>query len=215
MYHVTVVIYPQGDAFHPVGKRLADDPSITRTALHAIKAVADGTIIMMTEVEGDLDRYREILATSREVRTFAVSGDETGYGYVQVESTPQTERLLERIQTHDFVVKMPIEYTADGGQRITMVGREADFARAPSEPPDPVEMELVSTGPYRPDTDDVFTGLTSRQREVLETAIRRGYYENPRRTTHEEIADVVGVEPGTVGKHLRNIESKVFSKYVL
>lgn len=50
---------------------------------------------------------------------------------------------------------------------------------------------------------------------MLEVAIRLGYYENPREATHEDIAEEVGVEAGTVGKHLRKVESHVFSKYVL
>lgn len=70
-------------------------------------------------------------------------------------------------------------------------------------------------GPYHPEAERVFAGLTDRQQEVLETAIRLGYYETPREATHDDIAEQVDVEPSTVGKHLRHVESRVFSEYVL
>lgn len=215
MRYVTVLMRPVGEAFHPVDKRLADDPRITREAIHAVEQLEGGTVAMLTEIRGDLDRYEEIMADSPEVHQYAVSGDGSGYCYSHVELTSLTERLMERTETGEFVVEYPIEVTDDGGHRVTMVGREEDFASARSDFPDGVDVELVSMGPYHPDAERVFSGLTDRQREVLETAIELGYYENPREATHDDIAERVGVEPGTVGKHLRNVESRVFSEYVL
>lgn len=82
---------------------------------------------------------------------------------------------------------MPIKYTEDGGQRVTMVGNEEDLPDAESIP-DEIDMELVSTESYHPEAEGVFADLTDRQREVLEMSLRLGYYENPRGVTHEEIA---------------------------
>lgn len=215
MRYVTVVVHPLDGGFHPVGERLAEDPRITREAIHAIEQLEDGSVAMLTEVGGDLDRYREVMAGSPRVHEYAVSGDGSGYCYSHVELTPPTERLLERKRTGEFVVEFPIEVTDDGGHRVTLVGREADFRGGVSDFPEGFELELESTGPYHPEAERVFAGLTDRQREVLEEAIRLGYYENPRAATHEDVAERVGVEPGTVGKHLRNVESRVFSEYVL
>jgi predicted DNA binding protein len=215
MRYVTVIVHPDGGAFHPVGERLGEDSGLTREAIHAVERLDDGTIAMLTEVRGDLDRYRDIMADSPEVHEYAVSGDGSGYCYCRVEPSPLTERLMAHSEAGEFVVEYPVEVTDDGGHRVTMVGREEDFARAFSGFPDAVDVEVESTGPYHPDADRVFSSLTDRQREVLETAIRLGYYENPREATHEDVAAAVGVEPGTVGKHLRNVEARVFSEYVL
>ena len=100
------------------------------------------------------------------------------------------------------------------GFLVTLVGREADFEGTDAALPDDVEVELVSTGPYSPEAEGVFADLTDRQREILETALRFGYYETPREATLEDLAPELGVEAGTVGKHLRAVESKVFAKYV-
>ena len=215
MRYVTVLVYPAEGEVHPVERRLAEEPTVRRKAVHAVKEVPDGTIVLFTEIEGDVGRYEQLMDESPEIRTYATSGEDPAYCYVQVEGSPRTRQLIEFVQHRDFVVRMPIEYTENGARQVTMVGHEADFAKALADPPAELEVELLSTGEYRPDAEDIFADLTDRQREVLETAIRMGYYENPRRATHEEIAAEVGVEPGTVGKHLRNVESRVFSKYVL
>lgn len=214
MRYVELAMYPSQEVLHPVEVRLAEDPDVTRTAMHSFEALADGTVALLTEVEGDLDRYREIVDSSPEVYEYTVSGEDTGFCYSRVEPTPFVEEMLEQRRNAPFVVELPVEYTADGGRRITIVGREQDFAGGPIDVPDGVRMELVSTGPYEPGTGHVFSDLTARQREVLETALELGYYENPRETTHEEIAGAVGVEPATVGQHLRSVEATVFSRYV-
>jgi DNA-binding NarL/FixJ family response regulator len=215
MRYVTVVMHPVDEVFHPVSKQLEEATDLTREAIHAVEQLENGTVVMLTEVGGNLDNYRSIMADAPGVLGFTVSGDESGYCYVHIEPTPPIEHLIERQQTGEFVVEFPVEITKDGGHRVTMVGREEDFANAPSIPPAGVEMELVSMGPYHPEVERVFSGLTDRQQEVLETAIRLGYYETPREATHDDIAEQVGVEPSTVGKHLRHVESRVFSEYVL
>lgn len=215
MRYVTVIMRPVGGVFHPVSKRLDDASEITREAIHAVEQLEDGTVVMLTEVRGNLDQYRSVMADAPGVHGFTVSGDESGYCYVHIEPTPPIEHLIERQQTGGFVVEFPVEIIEDGGHRVTMVGREEDFANAPSTLPAGVEMELVSMGPYHPEIERVFTGLTDRQQEVLETAIRLGYYETPREATHDNIAEQMGVEPSTIGKHLRHVESRVFSKYAL
>lgn len=215
MRSVTVIMRPEDGRLHPLDQRLGADDRITREAIHAVESLADGTIVMLTEIRGDLDRYRELMANASSVHEHAVSGDGSGYCYCRVESSPFIEQLVERQQTEEFVVEFPVEITDDGGYRVTMVGREEAFVNAPSAPPHGIEMELVSMGPYQSHAERVFGDLTDRQLDVLVTAIRMGYYQNPRETTHADIAEKVGIEPGTVGKHLRNIEMCVFSKYVL
>lgn len=215
MRYATIIVHQNEETFHPIAHRLDQEPSLQRKAIHAIKLLDDGTIALLGEVEGDLDRYRELMRDSPEVRTFAVSGDESGYVYSQVESSEQARKMLERRDRGDFVVKMPIEYTDDGGRKVTVIGQEESLLGL-SELFDvgATELELVSTGPYSPDAEGVFAGLTDRQREVLEVALELGYYENPRQATLEDIAVELDVDHGTVGKHIRAIESKVFEKYV-
>jgi hypothetical protein len=214
MRYVTVLLRHDPAELHPVERRLADDPDVTRTAMHAVEELPDGSIVLLTEVGGDLERYAEIMADSPSVHDFSVSGDDSGFCYSHVDPSPQVERLLRARREAPFVVDMPVEYTADGAQKVTLVGREAALTGESMALPDGVEMELVSTGPYSPEAEGVFADLTDRLREVLEIALDLGYYETPRDATLEDVGRELGIRPGTAGKHLRAVESKVFAKYV-
>lgn len=212
MRYVTVELRPV-EAVHPVEAALAEAPSVTREAIHDVKRLEDGTVALLTEVGGDLDRYDALLEEHPMVLTHAVAGEQSGYCYSQIEPTPLLESVMRADEEAGFVVEMPIEYTADGAQRLTLVGRAEDLAAVRDLPGD-LSVELVETGPYRPDATSVFGDLTDRQREVLETALGLGYYENPRQATHADIAAELGIEPSTVGSHLRRIEALVFGRYV-
>lgn len=52
--------------------------------------------------------------------------------------------------------------------------------------------------------------LTDRQRDVLETAYFAGFFEQPRASTGEEVADTLDVSSPTFSQHLRAAERKVF-----
>lgn len=51
--------------------------------------------------------------------------------------------------------------------------------------------------------------LTDRQREVLRTAFEMGYYDRPRETTGDEIADDLGISSSTFSQHIRAAERNV------
>ncbi len=59
------------------------------------------------------------------------------------------------------------------------------------------------------DVTELVRELTSRQREVLATAIERGYYRVQRESTIEEIGEEVGIAPTTTWEHLKRAEHKV------
>ena len=53
--------------------------------------------------------------------------------------------------------------------------------------------------------------LTARQRQVLELALERGYFEWPRALTSEELAAELGVSHSTALEHLRKAQAKLLS----
>lgn len=53
--------------------------------------------------------------------------------------------------------------------------------------------------------------LTERQREVLELASQRGYYEWPREITQEELAEELGITTSTFTQHLRTAEQTLIT----
>ncbi|WP_226023027.1 helix-turn-helix domain-containing protein [Halomicrobium salinisoli] len=216
MRYVRIRVTPRGRAaFHPLGERLAEDPDVIRGAIHQMDLLADGTGVMLAEARGDQERYEEILETSEHVLDFAVTGAEGWwYSYTHFEPTPLTERMVRRREESEAVMEMPVEVEEDGSLLITLVGDEANFADAMPPDTDVYDVEMLSTGERPPEGDDPFADLTGRQREILDAAVRLGYYRNPREATHEDVAERVGTTPSTVGEHLRKIESRVFSRFV-
>lgn len=57
------------------------------------------------------------------------------------------------------------------------------------------------------------TVLTERQHEILDLALDRGYYEVPRQTTLEELADELDVGLAAVSEGLRRAEERIIRSY--
>jgi predicted DNA binding protein len=77
------------------------------------------------------------------------------------------------------------------------------------------DMSVVARRPPREDSGDAeaapMNRLTDRQREVLTVAYHSGFFEWPRASTGEEVADRIGVAPPTFHKHVRTAERKLLA----
>ncbi|EMA46024.1 putative PAS/PAC sensor protein [Halococcus saccharolyticus DSM 5350] len=58
---------------------------------------------------------------------------------------------------------------------------------------------------------EFFDRLTERQLEVLQTAYYSGFFESPRESTGEEVADTLGISPPAFYRHARTVQRKLFS----
>lgn len=56
-----------------------------------------------------------------------------------------------------------------------------------------------------------FEELTDRQLEVLQTAYYSGFFESPRESSGEEIAEMLGISSSAFYKHSRTVQKKLFS----
>lgn len=211
MRYVTLVI-DYGDEFlHPLAESLEEEDEITREAIHELKLLDDGTAVLMGEISGNLEKYRKILDEAQSVIDYTVSGDGEGYTYCHFETNDYVRDLMERQNEFELVIEMPIDVTEDGGHRITLVGDEKSFQKLDSYPED-LDMRVEEVGEYHPEARRLVSRLTGRQQEILELAVEEGYYRDPRQVTHRELAEKIGLSPGTVGEHLRKIEERVFSE---
>ncbi len=59
--------------------------------------------------------------------------------------------------------------------------------------------------------DELRSVLTPAQRRVVEVALKRGYYDWPRRIQLDELSRILGVSKATVSEHLRKSEYRVLS----
>jgi predicted DNA binding protein len=214
MRYATVVITPQDDGLNPADAVLVALSSVERDVVHQVNLLNDGTIVMLYALRGDIKQAVEALRNCESVIAVDGSGDGEGLIYLHIEPDEISMQLMQIIQDNEVVLQTPMECTRDGGLRVTIVGDDATIQRAVNDVPEGVSVSLEGIGDYHPEADKLYGTLTDRQREVLETAVEEGYYEVPRRATHEDIAEEVGLSAGTVGEHLRKVEGRVLSSLV-
>ncbi len=217
MRYLTVRLAPTEVAgFHPLGKRLTDEPSVQRDAIHHVELLDDGTVLTLAEGSGDRERYEEIMSSSSFVHEYMLSGDDRWMAVSRFDPNEVVRQVLEWQQEADVVVETPIPFLADGSQRVTLLGDQASFRELyqQSMSTESFTFEIEETGEYNPATARFMRVLTARQQEVLTAAIDVGYYKAPREATHEDVADAVGLAPSTVGDHLRKIEQRVFETII-
>lgn len=215
MRYAKCIIIPDDDGLHPVDKRVADHPDITRELLHNVNLLSDDTIVTLYQLSGDRAALESILDDSPMVHKYQLSGvDDTVHAYIHVEAHDRLVGLLSMLREFEFIFDTPMEFTRRGGLRVTMIGDVGSFQKAVPDVPDGIRLKLLKTGTYEPDTGRLFSQLTDRQQEILQTAVDMGYYSVPRQVTHEDIGEELGCTGGTVGGHLRKIEAKILTQIV-
>ncbi len=215
MRYATFLLDPEEDGVHPVENVLTRTAAVTRGVIREVNILNDGTGVVLYTLTGDLERARDLLADLESVHTVYVGGDgEEGVAFVHFDPNATVRALLEIVDDNEFALDRPIECHREGGLRVTLIGEQAAISRATELVPAEVGLQLEGTGQYDPRTDKLTTILTDRQREVLSVAVDEGYYEEPRQTTHQEIAEAVDLTAGTVGEHLRKAEERILSGVV-
>ncbi|MGQ3411878.1 bacterio-opsin activator domain-containing protein [Natrinema sp. LN54] len=149
-----------------------------------------------------------------DVRFFSVRRDELEFELV----APAAVSLFETIATHGgrvasatiadgefrFVVELP--RGRDTRQMIELIRTQRDdvtyLAQRTTE-----RSERSDSG----SSSVLEEELTDKQRAALETAFFAGYFDWPRGSTGEEIADRLGIAPATFNQHLRTAERKFFT----
>jgi len=217
MRYLTVLVKPDGDsAFHPLGGKLSDEPSIERRAIHRVELLADDTVLLLAEASGSQERYEQIMAESPHVIEYLTAGDDRWMAVSQFEPTETVRRTLKLQRDSFLVIDTPIRFTSEDYLKVTYLGTEDTFRDLFEyvEAVDSITVDILNMGDYEVNRSSFSRILTARQEEVLEAAVDLGYYSEPRQASLEDIGEVVGIAPGTVGEHLRKVEERVFSEIV-
>lgn len=212
MRYVAVRLRSAESSFQAIPAEAAASIDVERAAIHHLEWLADGTVVQLRSVAGDLDAYRSLLDETPACRSSLVSGEDSGLAYAHFEPTEAARAMLEWRTRSPVALDGDVEFDGDE-LLLTLVGDESAFRPALADLPDAVTYSVVETGERPPSTGGLFRALTDRQREVLSTAVACGYYTNPREATLTDVAAELDVTPGTVGDHLRRIEATVFSLF--
>jgi predicted DNA binding protein len=123
--------------------------------------------------------------------------------------TPQTD-LYAFAASSALTIEFPVA-VRDGWYRFDLTGtrEELDELRGVLEnSPLSYELESLVTST---DRDSL---LTDRQRELLDAAVREGYFTVPRDCTLAELAETVGVDKSTASTVLRRAEGRLVKWYL-
>jgi hypothetical protein len=216
MRYVEAELRPERGYFHPFDELLRTEPDVREEAIHQMNLLDDGTAVTLSEYSGSRERVEEVLEEHYDhavaYQTSTV-GDNT-LMYAHIEPSDLVRSLLRLPREHGVVIDWPMTFGEDGALNVTIVGEEGAIQGVMPAVPDDVRYNVARTGTYRPPTERLFAQLTERQQEILRTAVRMGYYEEPRRVTYEDIATELDCTATTVGEHLRKVEGKVLSTLV-
>ena len=169
--------------------------------------------------------------TGRVTEEFAVHGDGEDLGGEQVERVfSYGSRSVYRL-TRAQGVECPCETVEEFGSPVVDVhtdqGRlhlavhvenmtelETVVGKVRERFPDLGVSRIVRSRPDTAESDLVLVDrgeLTTRQREVIQTAHEMGYFEHPKGANAGEVAEALGITTSTFTEHLAAAQSKLFS----
>ncbi|GAA0234952.1 hypothetical protein GCM10009000_058030 [Halobacterium noricense] len=203
---------------HPIDDLFAQSDDLTVEAIRYVSPVHEGMYVELLELRGDLERARTLLTESPDAIEFDVVGSGgRGVVYLQCRTAGLVDKLISLLHEHELVLDWPMRYidtTDSQGLQLTVLGTDEAIRTAASELPNGIHLRLERLGEYRPSAGRLSSMLTERQLELFELAVREGYYEVPRRTTHRNLAETLDISTGTVSEHLQRIEAKLISGYL-
>lgn len=212
MRYVTFQLVPRGGELHPFGSVVREDPDVSRRAVHHFNPISDDEMAVLAEFGGSAEKLRRLVDSQPGVISSNVSDSgESVFVYAHFRPDEWTRQLYSVSNEYEIFVDTPMYYAADGALEITTIGELEEIRASALALPEGVGLNLLSTGEYRPANDGLYEQLTPRQQETLRTAVEVGYYREPREVTYQDVADELGIAAGTVGEHLRKIESKILT----
>jgi hypothetical protein len=204
---------PEAGAFPGVDRTLAGAEGVQRESIRNLAWLSDGSYALLYRLSGDPDAVEEVLADHAEVYDHELLEDGGLHAFLHVAERPALSELLGIVADHPLLLERPFPVTAEG-VAVTVAGTSEGLRAAYEALPDRIPASVVWTGEYSPDGHGPLDRLTDRQREAIGVAHDLGFYEAPRGTTHEEIAENLGCAPSTANELLRRAEAAVIDGLV-
>lgn len=217
MWEVSYRITPEQGYFDE-GEQYLWDAGIYLESIRSIEFLNEGSVVILYEVDGDAETLRETLdAAPEKVIDYSLS-EESDPLVAQLWFYPDEilERILDIHQSFGLSTDFPIQYINQDPATIEMVetGPRAELRERIEQTREIADVHITHVRRYESGSEQLFRELTDRQQEVLETAFEKGYYQIPRETTHQEIADELECSKSVVGQHLQRIEARLISSII-
>jgi len=189
-------------------------------SLDSYVATGDGGWVLYLTVTGDnAEQFVDTAAEDDRVRTINPIDDE---GSDQLVGLRTESSLLDTITAAGGKVTATSVDSEHGRGRFTVEVPQSADVRTFLDQIRALHSDVTLTA--RTDYERSVTGetwlgesrgpaLTERQRQALDAAFHAGYFEWPRDSTAEEVADLLGITRPTLQAHLRKAEREVLSSF--
>ncbi|WIV66660.1 helix-turn-helix domain-containing protein [Natrialbaceae archaeon AArc-T1-2] len=157
-------------------------------------------------------------------RTTTAGNRQTFQGYVMTpdgETAPCTEDVSEACVCHlvsQFECTFDLERVGDDTLVVSVVvddrTRLTGILSTLETHGSTVELRRITTVDGDDSAEIDLTGITAKQREAIELAVELGYYDQPRGTDLEELADRLGISRSAVSQRLNAVESTLVRSVV-
>jgi hypothetical protein len=165
--------------------------------------------VLQLEVETGLDEER-LAALECVDRWNRVAERDDAHVYVVSFTAPELPESLE--ETAEDLLGTCDPEIGDRSATMSLVGpHDAISGQLRAYETAGVSPDLQRIGGYD-GPDDPLDALTTRQREVIETAWGMGYYEVPKEVSADDIASEMGLDPSTVNEHLQRAERNLLGR---
>lgn len=212
MKHIRLRVSPSEGTIHPLFSIMINEAIVSFAEMIDWNIGDSEQPTMLFAIEGDRERIETQLDATTEVSTYDITSISPSQFYLRIYPLPipLTRELFELYETEDLIIIHPIVYR-DGAAHVSLLGESAELQEAVRRFSSGLDVTIEQVSNFFPRPETVVSHLSARQKETLEIAFERGYYEYPRQTTHKEIADVMGCAANTVSVHLQKAEAKVIS----
>jgi predicted DNA binding protein len=205
-------------AFAPAVFRLvADSPHVEEARLVGWNLADDAGGTVLFAVEGDVGGFRAAIPDDPAVSTAEAAAIDDGRFVFLLRVTADESSLLATMLSAlgrgGLVVVKPVVYR-DGEVDARVVGEDAAVQAFIEAFPPAVEVDIREVGSGGVDPTAPVTALSDRQREAVMAALDLGYYDSPKRATHEDVARALDCAPSTASEHLRKAEAKLVRRAI-
>lgn len=201
---------PEGGTFHVFDEVVAPERDIERVAIHKMKLVDEEVGVVLYELRGDVDRFRELMGKIAAGYDYQITEfDDSIFFYSPFRVNDLLHRLMRITRDFELFRMPPMTFNDSGDLCSTYVGTEEVFEEAMASAPEEITVVLDRKIPYKPDAERAVAQLTQKQRAILEAAVEFGYYDVPRRATYKDIGEELDLSGATVGEHLRKAEKSI------
>lgn len=217
MKHIRVTVRPDLDHAPGFVAYLLESPDVTEARAVDWNRADPVTTTHLYAIDGDAIGFRDAATDTPGVESVTLSAvDETrSYALLDVrdDAVPMFGVVEEALARAGLVVRRPLVYR-DGRIHGHVVGDAGALQAVLDGAPDAMDITIDEVGRFPSARANPASDLSDRQWEALETAVELGYYDQPRATTHQEIASELGCAPNTASEHLQKAEAKLINAVV-